>query len=72
MKKLILFVSTLMAVFSCGSKKPMAGGHGVGIDRKAINEVDEEDGHNKEAILDGPDGTSTHAFTGKQKKQDKQ
>ena len=32
--------------------------------RKAASEIDEEDGHNKEAILDGPNGTSTHAFTG--------
>jgi len=24
------------------------------------------DGLNKEAVLDGPNGTSTHAFTGKQ------
>ena len=32
--------------------------------RKIVNETDEEDGHNKEAILDGPNGTSTHAFTG--------
>lgn len=26
----------------------------------------EEDGHNKEAILDGHNGTSTNAFTGEQ------
>lgn len=32
--------------------------------RKAASKIDEEDGHNKEAILDGPNGTSTHAFTG--------
>ena len=31
---------------------------------KTVNEIDVEDGHNKEAILDGPNGTSTHAFTG--------
>lgn len=29
-----------------------------------IYEDPQEDGHNKEAILDGPDGMSTHAFKG--------
>ena len=48
----------------CGSKKDKAidGGPGIGIDTETIQAL--EDGHNKEAILDGPDGTSTHAFTG--------
>ena len=48
----------------CGSKKDKAidGGPGIGIDTETIQAL--EDGHNKEAILDGHDGTSTHAFTG--------
>ena len=52
--------------FGCGSKKDKSvvdGGQGIGIDHETIEEV-EEDGHNKEAILDGPNGTSTYAYTG--------
>ena len=52
-------------ILGCGSKKGKTvidGGHGIGIDNETIQAL--EDGHNKEAILDGPDGTSTHAFTG--------
>ena len=39
---------------------------GPGMERDSADySVDEPlDGLNKEAILDGPDGTSTHAFTG--------
>lgn len=39
---------------------------GPGMERDSADYVPEEpvDGLNKEAILDGPDGTSTHAFTG--------
>ena len=55
-----------MAAFGCGSKKDKAvdGGAGIGIDEETIRAMELEDGHNKEAILDGPDGTSTHAFKG--------
>ncbi|MBR1463843.1 MAG: hypothetical protein IJ604_10805 [Prevotella sp.] len=62
MKKLLLFVSALTLLFSCSSKKLTTGAHGT--DHKTIDRIDEEDGHNKEAILDAPDGTSTHAFKG--------
>ena len=44
--------------------KGMEWGEESASGRKTVNEIDEEDGHNKEAILDGPNGTSTHAFTG--------
>jgi len=56
----------MMAAFGCGSKKDKAvdGGAGIGIDEETIRAMELEDGHNKEAILDGPDGTSTHAFKG--------
>ena len=39
---------------------------GPGMERDSADYSVEEpmDGLNKEAILDGPDGTSTHAFTG--------
>ena len=39
---------------------------GPGMERDSTDYPQEEpvDGLNKEAILDGPDGTSTHAFTG--------
>ena len=39
---------------------------GPGMERDSADYAAEEpvDGLNKEAILDGPDGTSTHAFTG--------
>ena len=55
-----------MAAFGCGSKKDKAvdGGAGIGIDEETIRAMELEDGHNKEAILDGPDGTSTYAFKG--------
>ena len=66
MKKLLLYMLAMMVTFGCGSKKDKSvedGGPGIGIDRETIDEV-EEDGHNKEAILDGPNGTSTYAYTG--------
>ena len=64
MKKLFLYMFALMAAFGCSSKKDknVDGGSGIGVDTETIQTL--EDGHNKEAILDGPDGTSTHAFTG--------
>ena len=39
---------------------------GPGMERDSTDYPQEEpvDGLSKEAILDGPDGTSTHAFTG--------
>lgn len=65
MKKLLFTLVAIMMLSACGSKKGkpvIDGGPGVGIDNETIQAL--EDGHNKEAILDGPDGTSTHAFTG--------
>lgn len=64
MKKYLLYMVAMVILPGCGSKKDKAidGGPGIGIDTEAIQAL--EDGHNKEAILDGPDGTSTHAFTG--------
>lgn len=66
MRKLLLYMVAMMAAFSCSSKKEKAvdGGSGIGIDEETIRAMELEDGHNKEAILDGPDGTSTHAFKG--------
>lgn len=64
MKNLICLFAIMM-LFGCGSKKQekvVDGGPGIGIDTETIQAL--EDGHNKEAILDGPDGTSTQAFTG--------
>ena len=65
MKNQLIYMVAIMTLLGCGSKKKdvaVDGGHGIGIDTETIQAL--EDGHNKEAILDGPDGTSTHAFTG--------
>jgi len=68
MKKQLIYVFALMVACGCSSKKEKAvdGGSGIGIDTETIQAL--EDGHNKEAILDGPDGTSTQAFTGSKDK----
>ena len=67
MKKLtIVTVVVLMgAVFSCKNLKGQEAGD-AGAKRDSVGHDVEVpvDGLNKEAILDGPDGTSTHAYTG--------
>ena len=65
MKNLFIYMVAIMTLLGCGNKKKDAavdGGQGIGVDTETIQAL--EDGHNKEAILDGPDGTSTQAFTG--------
>ena len=70
MKKMVVLlvvVVLLIAAIFVGYKlirRQILDGPGMEYDPK--NQPDEEpiDGLNKEAILDGPDGTSTHAFTG--------
>ena len=44
---------------------------GPGMERDSTDYPQEEplDGLNKEAILDSPDGTSTHAFTGSKERE---
>ena len=70
MKKMVVLlvvVVLLIAAIFAGYKLirgQILDGPGMEYDPKNYPDEEPIDGLNKEAILDGPDGTSTHAFTG--------
>ena len=70
MKKMVVLLVVavlLIAAIFAGYKLIRAqilDGPGMEYDPKNYPDEEPIDGLNKEAILDGPDGTSTHAFTG--------
>ena len=70
MKKMVVLlvvVVLLIAAIFAGYKlirRQILDGPGMEYDPKNYPDEEPIDGLNKEAILDGPDGTSTHAFTG--------
>ena len=70
MKKMVVLlvvVVLLIAAIFAGYKlirKQILDGPGMEYDPKNYPDEEPIDGLNKEAILDGPDGTSTHAFAG--------
>lgn len=65
---IVLIVLAVLVVAAVAGVKYLRGLvlDGPGMVYDSSDDADEEplDGLNKEAILDGPDGTSTHAFTG--------
>ena len=68
MKKMTIVLVVILAMAVFMGCKYVRGQilDGPGMERDTTDYPQEEpvDGLNKEAILDGPDGTSTHAFTG--------
>ena len=68
MKKMIIVIVVILVIAIFMGCKYVRGQilDGPGMERDTTDYPQEEpvDGLNKEAILDGPDGTSTHAFTG--------
>ena len=68
MKKMIIVIVVILVMAVFMGCKYVRGQilDGPGMERDSTDYPQEEplDGLNKEAILDGPDGTSTHAFTG--------
>ena len=68
MKKMTIVIVVILVIVVFMGCKYLRGQilDGPGMERDSSDYSVEEpvDGLNKEAILDGPDGTSTHAFTG--------